>query len=235
MTQTIFIVEDEPTIAGTIAEYLTKWGYQTAVVRDFAHVDREITESAPDLVLMDIRLPFFNGFHWLEALRRTSKVPVIFLTSVSDDMNLVMAMNMGADDFLTKPIELPVLLAKIQGLLRRTYEYQQADGVYQAGPFTLAALDNRVTLAAQGDEPAQSVDLSPTETRIVRLLFETPGAVVARETIIHKLWESDAFIDQNTLAVTMTRLRQKGAAIGLDRAIQTVRGAGYRLAVSANA
>ncbi|WP_390409259.1 response regulator transcription factor [Lacticaseibacillus jixiensis] len=235
MTQTIFIVEDEPTIANTIAEYLAKWRYDVHTVHDFAQVDREIAACSPDLVLMDIRLPFFNGFHWLEVLRRTSKVPVIFLTSVSDDMNLVMAMNMGADDYLTKPIELPVLLAKLQGLLRRTYEYQQADGVYHAGPFELAALDNRVTRLAQAGAPAQSVDLSPTETRIMRLLFETPGAVVARETIIHKLWENDAFIDQNTLAVTMNRLRQKAAAIGLDTVIQTVRGAGYRLAVHPDA
>lgn len=235
MTQTIFLVEDEPTIAHTIAEYLEQWGYAVTTVDDFAHVDVEIANSSPNLVLMDIRLPYFNGFHWLELLRQKSKVPVIFLTSVSDDMNLVMAMNMGADDFLTKPIELPVLLAKIQGLLRRTYEYQQTDGIYRAGPFELAALDNRVTRIKHGTTPAQSIDLTPTETRIVRMLFETTGAVVKREAIIRKLWENDAFIDQNTLAVTMTRLRQKVAPIGLDTAIQTVRGTGYRLAVTPDA
>lgn len=235
MTQTIFLVEDEPTIAQTIAQYLQQWGYAVLTVHDFEHVATEIAASAPSLVLMDIRLPFFNGFHWLEVLRQTSKVPVIFLTSVSDDMNLVMAMNLGADDFLTKPIELPVLLAKIQGLLRRTYEYQQADGIYLAGPFALAALDNQVTRVKTATTPAQHVALTPTETRIVRLLFATPGAVISRETIIRKLWENDAFIDQNTLAVTMTRLRQKVAAIGLDTAIQTVRGVGYRLAVTLDA
>ncbi|WP_127849918.1 response regulator transcription factor [Lacticaseibacillus hulanensis] len=235
MAQTIFLVEDEPTIAGTIAQYLRQWGYVVMTVHDFTKVDAEITAGAPDLVLMDIRLPFFNGFHWLELLRQQSKVPVMFLTSVSDDMNLVMAMNMGADDFLTKPIELPVLLAKIQGLLRRTYEYQQADGRYTVGNFELAALDNRVTRLPQNDAPAQTVDLTPTETRILRMLFAAPGTVIGREAIIRKLWENDAFIDQNTLAVTMTRLRQKCAAIGLDAAIQTVRGAGFRLAVTADA
>ncbi|KRM55370.1 response regulator transcription factor [Lacticaseibacillus sharpeae] len=231
MTQTIFLVEDEPTIAATISHYLAQWGYTVKAVQDFNHVDAEVAAAAPNLVLMDIRLPFFNGFHWLECIRRTSKVPVMFLTSVSDDMNLVMAMNMGADDFLTKPIELPVLLAKIQGLLRRTYEYQQQDGRYPAGQFELAALDNRVTSIPL----AQSIDLTPTETRILRMLFASPGAVVSREDIIAKLWASDAFIDQNTLAVTMTRLRQKVAPIALDQVIQTVRGAGYRLAVQPNA
>lgn len=235
MSQTILMVEDDPTIAETITEYLAKWRYDVHTVQDFAHVDREFAACSPDLVLMDIRLPFFNGFHWLEVLRRTSKVPVVFLTSVNDDMNLVMAMNMGADDYLTKPIELPVLLAKLQGLLRRAYEYQQADGIYHAGAFELSALDNRVSRTAQGEQSAQRIDLSPTETRIMRLLFETPSAVVARETIIHKLWENDAFIDQNTLAVTINRLRQKVSAIGLDTVIQTVRGEGYRLAVPANA
>ncbi|WP_155287711.1 response regulator transcription factor [Lacticaseibacillus zhaodongensis] len=230
--QTIFLVEDEPTIATTIAQYLQQHGYTTAVAKDFAHVDTEIVAAAPDLVLMDIRLPFASGFHWLEVLRSTSKVPVIFLTSVNDDMNLVMAMNMGADDFLTKPIELPVLLAKIQGLLRRTYEYQAQDGKYRAGDFELAALDNQVTRL--GATP-QTIDLSPTETRILRMLFEQPGVAVSREEIIRQLWENDAFIDQNTLAVTMTRLRQKVVDIKLDAAIQTVRGVGFRLAVNGDA
>ncbi len=232
--QKLFIVEDDAVIARTISQYLTQWGYAVQSATDLSAVATEIQAAAPDLVLMDVRLPYFNGFHWLELLRQHSHVPVIFLTSASEDMNLVLAMNMGADDFLAKPVELPVLLAKIQGLLRRTYDYQaegSANGTYTAGSFTLAALDNRVSSSAQPG----SIDLSPTETRILRLLFAAPGQVITRETIITRLWESDAFIDQNTLAVTMTRLRQKVAPIALAACIQTVRGQGYRLVVPANA
>ena len=228
--QKIFIIEDDQVISKTISQYLTQWGFEAATVSDFGHVDSEVQAAEPNLVLMDIKLPFFNGFHWLQAIRRFSAVPVIFLTSASDDTNLVMAMNMGADDFLTKPIELPVLLAKIQGLLRRTYEYQtSSDGVYTSGAFTLQSLDNRVT---RGET---AVDLSPTETRILRMLFATPGQVVSREDIITRLWENDAFVDQNTLAVTMTRLRQKVSGIGLDQVIQTVRGQGFRLGAEGDA
>lgn len=228
--QKIVIVEDDQVIAQTIGQYLAQWGFETATISDFAHVDTAVATAKPNLVLMDIKLPFFNGFHWLQSIRRVSAVPVIFLTSASDDTNLVMAMNMGADDFLTKPIELPVLLAKIQGLLRRTYEYQTSqDGVYTSGPFTLQSLDNRVT------SDGTAIDLSPTETRILRLLFASPGQVVSREDIITRLWENDAFVDQNTLAVTMTRLRQKVSGIGLDKAIQTVRGQGFRLGADADA
>ncbi|WP_125571443.1 response regulator transcription factor [Lacticaseibacillus songhuajiangensis] len=231
--QKIFIVEDDAVIARTISQYLTQWGYAVQIANDLTAVDAEIRNTSPNLVLLDVRLPYFNGFHWLELLRKHSHVPVIFLTSASEDMNLVLAMNMGADDFLAKPVELPVLLAKIQGLLRRAYEYQvdgSTDGSYSSGPFTLAALDNRISSQSKPG----SIDLSPTETRILRLLFANPQQVVSREAIITHLWESDAFIDQNTLAVTMTRLRQKVAPIELDDCIQTVRGQGYRLVVPTN-
>ena len=215
MPQKIFIVEDDDVIAKTIGNYLNRWAFTVELVQKFDQVDAEIRAAAPDLVIMDISLPYFNGFHWLSELRKHSKVPVIFLTSSGDDMNLVMAMNLGADDFLAKPIELPVLLAKIQGMLRRTYQYQQTDTNLNHGEFTLVPTDNQLT---------------PTETKLLSLLFGADGEVVTREAMIEKLWEGDEFIDRNALAVNMNRLRKKVAPVGLNQLIETVKGKGYRLA-----
>lgn len=224
MPQKIFIVEDDDVIAKTIGNYLNRWAFTVELVQKFDQVDAEIRAAAPDLVIMDISLPYFNGFHWLSELRKHSKVPVIFLTSSGDDMNLVMAMNLGADDFLAKPIELPVLLAKIQGKLRRTYQYQQTDTNLNHGEFTLVPTDNQLRA------PTQVIDLTPTETKLLSLLFGADGEVVTREAMIEKLWEGDEFIDRNALAVNMNRLRKKVAPVGLNQLIETVKGKGYRLA-----
>ena len=224
MPQKIFIVEDDDVIAKTIGNYLNRWAFTVELVQKFDQVDAEIRAAAPDLVIMDISLPYFNGFHWLSELRKHSKVPVIFLTSSGDDMNLVMAMNLGADDFLAKPIELPVLLAKIQGMLRRTYQYQQTDTNLSHGEFTLVPTDNQLR------SPTQVIDLTPTETKLLSLLFGAAGEVVTREAMIEKLWEGDEFIDRNALAVNMNRLRKKVAPVGLNQLIETVKGKGYRLA-----
>ena len=224
MPQKIFIVEDDDVIAKTIGNYLNRWAFTVELVQKFDQVDAEIRAAAPDLVIMDISLPYFNGFHWLSELRKHSKVPVIFLTSSGDDMNLVMAMNLGADDFLAKPIELPVLLAKIQGMLRRTYQDQQTDTNLNHGEFTLIPTDNQLRA------PTQVIDLTPTETKLLSLLFGADGEVVTREAMIEKLWEGDEFIDRNALAVNMNRLRKKVAPVGLNQLIETVKGKGYRLA-----
>ena len=224
MPQKIFIVEDDDVIAKTIGNYLNRWAFTVELVQKFDQVDAEIRAAAPDLVIMDISLPYFNGFHWLSELRKHSKVPVIFLTSSGDDMNLVMAMNLGVDDFLAKPIELPVLLAKIQGMLRRTYQYQQTDTNLNHGEFTLVPTDNQLR------SPTQVIDLTPTETKLLSLLFGADGEVVTREAMIEKLWEGDEFIDRNALAVNMNRLRKKVAPVGLNQLIETVKGKGYRLA-----
>ena len=224
MPQKIFIVEDDDVIAKTIGNYLNRWAFTVELVQKFDQVDAEIRAAAPDLVIMDISLPYFNGFHWLSELRKHSKVPVIFLTSSGDDMNVVMAMNLGADDFLAKPNELPVLLAKIQGMLRRTYQYQQTDTNLNHGEFTLIPTDNQLRA------PTQVIDLTPTETKLLSLLFGADGEVVTREAMIEKLWEGDEFIDRNALAVNMNRLRKKVAPVGLNQLIETVKGKGYRLA-----
>lgn len=226
MNATILLVEDDRVIVQTIATYLKQWGEQPVIATAFNDLMSTFHQTAPQLVIMDINLPFYNGFHWLELIRRESKVPVLFLTSAGDDMNLVMAMNMGADDFLAKPIELPVLMAKVQGLLRRTYEYQTVSTTYQQGDYQLVPGDNEL------HTPTTTVTLTPSETKLLTLLFAQAGAVVTREAMIEKLWEGDDYIDRNALAVTINRLRKKVAAVGLDTAIQTVKGHGYRLEVN---
>ena len=218
------IVEDDAVIAKTISDYLNRWAFAVSTVTKFDQVDAEISAAAPDLVIMDISLPYFNGFHWLSELRKHSKVPVIFLTSSGDDMNLVMAMNLGADDFLAKPIELPVLLAKIQGMLRRTYQYQQIDTNLSHGAFTLVPTDNQLKTAKQ------VVALTPTETKLLSLLFSADGEVVSRDEILTELWGSADLRSSKTLDMHISWLRRK---IGDDRHdrprhIVTVRGVGFR-------
>ncbi|BDR59506.1 response regulator transcription factor [Xylocopilactobacillus apicola] len=223
MHNKILLVEDDTVIAKTIQSFLAGQSYEVKTAQHFNAIDKEFDFFDPDLVIMDLMLPHFNGFHWLEEIRKTSKVPVIFLTSAGDDPNLVMAMNLGADDFLAKPIELTVLLAKIQGSLRRVYQYQISETSLQKGGYVLEISDNRLS-NAKG-----SVSLSPIETKLLGLLFEKSDQLVSREEMIKKLWEGDDFIDRNTLAVTVNRLRKKVSAIGLADQLVTVKGAGYKL------
>ncbi|RST99120.1 DNA-binding response regulator [Vagococcus vulneris] len=220
--QKIFIVEDDPVICQGLKQHFTQWGFQCETVADFERVADEIKVSQADLVLMDISLPFFNGFYWCEKLRKTSEIPIIFLSSASDNMNMVMAMNMGADDFVAKPFDMSVLVAKVQALLRRSYQFGGIPD-FQYGGYKLNPQENRVVYQEQ------SVDVSPTECKILSLLFQSSGQVVTKELIMEKLWEGDHFIDSNTLAVNMTRLRKKVSVIGLDQLIQTVKGKGYLL------
>lgn len=222
MNQRIFIVEDDPTIAETLKEYLTQWGFVCQTVSDFQKVTFEIGEFKADLVLLDIYLPFYNGFYWCQTLRQTSEVPIIFISSANDNMNMVMAMNMGADDFVVKPFDLAVLVAKIQALLRRSYQFGQSHQVIFSS-YQLLSQENKV-VGSEG-----SVDLTPNESKLLLLLFQTAGRIVTREEMMEKLWESDEFIDSNTLSVNMTRLRKKLGPIGLDKRIQTVKNRGYLL------
>lgn len=220
MGATIFIVEDDQTIISVLEKQLQQWGYQVLLPADFQQIALECQHTAPDLVLMDISLPYYNGFHWTKAIRDFSEVPIIFLSSADDQMNQVMAMSMGADDFIAKPFDLTILLAKIQALLRRSYQYG-----HQATSFSLG--DRRFLPVENLIEGTPNVLLTPNESRILLLLLEQRGKVVARETIIEALWQSDEFIDNNTLAVNMTRLRKKLASSGIDDLIQTVKNKGY--------
>ncbi|QNL45021.1 response regulator transcription factor [Oscillibacter hominis] len=217
----ILIVEDDGVIARVMEDHLKSWGYAVRCVTDFERVLEEFAAFDPQLVLMDISLPFFNGYHWCAELRKVSKVPVVFISSASDDMNLILAVNMGGDDFLSKPFELPVLTAKVQALLRRTYDFGAPAHVLSCGGAVLNVSDS--SLSAGG----KRVELTRNELRILQLLLENRGRIVSRESLMVRLWESDAFVDENTLTVNMTRLRKKLGSAGLSDLIQTKKGAGY--------
>lgn len=175
----------------------------------------------PQLVLMDISLPFFNGYHWCSEIRKVSKVPIIFVSSASDNMNIVMAINMGGDDFIPKPFDLTVLVAKVQALLRRTYDFTSSSDVLEHKGILLNLSDATVTYKGE------KVELTKNEYRILQVLFENNGKAVTRDSLMEKLWETDCFVDDNTLTVNITRLRKKIAGIGLDNLIITKKGIGY--------
>jgi len=218
---TILIVEDDLTIARTIREHLGKWGYDADCLTDFRDVAGQVIARDPHLVLLDLMLPFYNGFHWCSEIRKRSKVPIMFLSSASDNMNIVMAMSMGGDDFIAKPFDLHVLTAKVGALLRRTYAFRGQVHLLERGGVVLNL--NDATLAWQDAK----IDLTKNEFKIVQLLMENAGRIVSRDDMMQRLWESDQFIDDNTLTVNMARLRKKLADIGLDRWIVTKKGLGY--------
>lgn len=217
----ILIVEDDAVIARVVRNHLTGWGYTVQCVDDFNNVLGTFTSFSPQLVLLDIALPFFNGYHWCTEIRKLSNVPIMFLSSASDNMNLITAMNMGGDDFLSKPFELPVLTAKIQALLRRTYDFGAATQLLKCGGAVLNVSDG--TLRVHGEK----VDLTRNEWKILQMLLENRGKVVSRQALMARLWESDEFISENTLTVNVTRLRKKLEAAGLSDFIRTKKGVGY--------
>ena len=217
----ILIVEDDRAIAEAIQAQAIMWDYKVKIVENFRSVMAEFAEFEPHIVLLDISLPFFNGYHWCSEIRKVSKVPIIFISSASDNMNMVMAMNMGADDFVAKPFDQGVLIAKIQAMLRRTYDFSESVPIIEHRGAMLNTGDNTVTI---GDE---KIDLSKNEYRILLILMENKGKVVSREKIMEKLWESESFVDENTLSVNVNRLRKRLAAAGLEDFIQTKFGVGY--------
>lgn len=217
----IFIVEDDGVIAGAVRRHLESWGYQVASAQKFDAVLEEFLEFDPQLVLLDISLPFFNGYHWCQEIRKVSKVPILFLTSASDNVNLVMAMQMGGDDLLAKPFDLQVLSAKVQAMLRRAYDFSLAPALLSCGGAVLNLSNG--TLAVQG----QRVELTKNEGKLLQLLLEKKGQTVSRDAMMTALWESDSFVDENTLSVNVNRLRRKLEAAGLPDFIHTKKGVGY--------
>ncbi|HEO4267191.1 TPA: response regulator transcription factor [Streptococcus agalactiae] len=214
----IYIVEDDMTIVSLLKDHLSA-SYHVSSVSNFRDVKQEIIAFQPDLILMDITLPYFNGFYWTAELRKFLTIPIIFISSSNDDMDMVMALNMGGDDFISKPFSLAVLDAKLTAILRRSQQFIQQELTF--GGFTLT---REGLLSSQDKE----VILSPTENKILSILLMHPKQVVSKESLLEKLWENDSFIDQNTLNVNMTRLRKKIVPIGFDY-IHTVRGVGYLL------
>ena len=223
MKYRILIVEDDPGIASAVARQTQMWDLDARCVENFRDVLQEFAQYDPHLVLMDISLPFFNGYHWCTEIRKISKVPILFLSSASDNMNIVMAMNMGGDDFIAKPFDQNVLMAKIQAMLRRTYDFAAAVPMLEHRGAWLNTGDN--TLTYEG----QVLDLSKNEYRILLALMENKGKVVSREKLMERLWETDSYVDENTLTVNINRLRKKLDAMGLADFIVTKFGVGYRI------
>ena len=219
----ILIVEDDMGIAQAMAEQARMWELEVKCVENFRNVMKDFSEYRPHLVLLDISLPFFNGYHWCTEIRRVSKVPIIFISSASDNMNIVMAMNMGADDFIAKPFDQSVFIAKVQALLRRTYDFGSAVSVLEHHGAILNLEDHTMSYKSQ------NIELSKNEYRILLTLMENKGKVVSRERLMERLWESDSFIDENTLTVNVNRLRKKLDAFGLKDFITTKFGEGYLL------
>ena len=217
----IYIVEDDRGIAEAIKVQAVMWDLEVLCAKDFRNVMGEFAEFEPHLVLLDISLPFFNGYYWCTEIRKVSKVPIVFISSASDNMNIVMAMNMGADDFIAKPFDQSVLMAKIQAMLRRTYDF--------AG--TVSVMEHRGALLNTADGTLfyqkEKIDLTKNEYRILLTLMQNKGTIVSREKLMEQLWESDSFVDENTLSVNVGRLRKKLDAAGLTDFITTKFGVGY--------
>ena len=217
----IYIIEDDSIIAGKIKEHMTNWGFEARCASDFRNIMGECAEYDPHMVLLDISLPFFNGYHWCEEIRRVSKVPVIFLSSAADNMNIIMAMSMGGDDFIAKPFDMNVLVAKVQAVLRRTYDF---GGQTQVIEHRGALLNMSDASLVYNGEP---VELTRNDYKILLTLMENRGSIVSRETLMEKLWETDCFVDENTLTVNIARLRKKLDSAGLTGFITTKKGIGY--------
>ena len=217
----ILIVEDDLTIAESIKKQIEAWGLEAKCVEDFRDVLSVFFEFDPHLVLLDISLPFYNGYHWCSEIRRVSKIPIVFLSSASDNMNIVMAMNMGGDDFIAKPFDLNVLTAKLQAVLRRTYDFAGQVTVLEHHGALLNTSDASLTYCGR------HVELTKNDYRILQALMENKGRVVSRDTLMQRLWETDSFVDENALTVNVTRLRKKLDAAGLKDFIVTKKGLGY--------
>ncbi len=217
----VFLAEDDDGIASAITKRLTDWEFEVCRAENYRDILSEFENYSPHIVLLDISLPFYNGFHWCSEIRRVSKCPVVFISSASDNLNVITAMNMGGDDFIAKPFDLSVLTAKIQALLRRTYDFAQNVGVIEHKGAVLNTAD--ATLTAFGER----VELTKNEYRILETLLENKGKIVSREQLMNKLWETDRFVDENTLSVNIARLRKKLESAGLTDFITTKVGMGY--------
>ena len=217
----ILIIEDDFSMAKAMKSQIESWGNEVLCVEDFQNIIKTFTKYDPHLVLVDIMLPFFNGYHWCSEIRKISNVPIVFISSASDNMNIVMAMNMGGDDFIKKPVDPNVMIAKIQAILRRTYD--------MAGK--VPVLEHRGAILNLNDASlnynGERIELTKNEFRILQTLLERKGKVVSRETLMTKLWQMDCYVEDNTLTVNVTRLRKKLEQAGLKDFIKTKIGRGY--------
>lgn len=219
----LMIVEDDRGIAEAVKKQAESWGLEALAVSDFSGIMDEFARFEPHIVLLDISLPFYNGYHWCGEIRKVSKVPVIFISSASDNMNIIMAMNMGADDFIAKPFDQSVLIAKILALLRRSYDFAPSKNILTHKG---AVLDPGAGVLNYDGE---RIELTKNESRILLCLMESKGQTVSRERLMERLWDTDSFVDENTLTVNVNRLRKKLDKAGLSGFITTKFGVGYMI------
>lgn len=217
----ILIIEDDFRIAEGIRERLQQWDYEVQIIHDFRNIMHEFTQFSPHLVLLDITLPFYDGYHWCQEIRKVAKTPVIFISSATDRMNMIMAMNLGADDFIAKPFDLDILVAKIQALLRRTYDFNVENSLMEVRGAILNTDDQSLQFENE------KISLSRNEFIILTVLFKNRGKTVSREKLMNALWQTDSFVDENTLSVNVNRLRKKLDQAGLADFIVTRFGIGY--------
>ena len=217
----IMIVEDDVTIRKILKESLCQWGFNAFYIEDFNQVLKTFIDEKPHLILMDVTLPFYNGYYWTKEIRKYSKLPIIFISSNTGNMDMIMAMNMGGDDYITKPFELDFVIAKVQALLRRSYEFITQSSIIEHEGLILNLLEGIITYQNQSEE------LTKNELKIIQLLLENKGNIVSRDKMMVKLWNSDCFIDDNTLTVNVNRLRKKIEKLGLMNFVKTKKGMGY--------
>lgn len=220
---TILLVEDDNVIATKTAQFLKSWNYEVVLVKDFHDVMDTFFQCNPDLVLMDVTLPVLNGYHWTTQIHRVSKVPILFVSSAGDNMNIVMALSQGADDYITKPFELQILQAKIQALLRRTYDFSGKLNVLEHKGLRFVIEENKALYQDQ------EIELSKNEAKILHILLEKKDTIVSREEMMNYLWKTDFYVDENTLSVNVNRLRKKLESIGCTNYIETKKGWGYKI------
>lgn len=223
MTYRIFLVEDDPVISRTVAAHLVMWGYEVKAAADFCRVLEEFSAFQPHLVLLDIGLPHKSGYEWCQEIRRQSTAPVVFLSSASDNMNIITAMNLGGDDFIPKPFDLSVLTVKVQAVLRRAYDFGKSGSLLEYG----GAQVDLASAVLTG--PLGKSELTKNELRILQVLMENGGHLVPRQKLMERLWESESFVDDNTLTVNVSRLRKKLEKAGLPGMLTTRKGLGYIL------
>lgn len=218
----ILIIEDDFVIANALKKELSKNEYEVVLAKDFLHILEIVKKEQPQLILLDINLPYHNGYYWCSQIRAFSEVPLIFISSVNEKMDILMAMQMGGDDFIRKPIDLQLTVSKIQALLRRTYSFSMNEETVEH--FQQVQLNVGKSTLNYHD---QSITLTYTELQIMRYLFQQQGDYAKREDILDYCWQNNQFIDDNTLAVNMTRIRRKLKSIGLTSFIQTKKNLGY--------
>ncbi len=218
----ILIVEDDSKIYELVKEKFEQWSFEVVGVEDFQKVMEVFIAESPELVILDVNLPVYDGFYWCQQIRTVSKTPIVFLSSREHPMDIVMAMNVGADDYIQKPFNLDVIIAKVQALLRRTYSY--GDTISDVIEWNGAVLDLKKGSLHYND---QEVHLTKNEFFILRLLLEERGKIVSREELMRRLWEDEKFVSDNTLSVNITRIRTKLEEIGLNDQIVTKKGQGY--------